>query len=72
MHYPTKQQTVILSALPLALLVIGLVLMVKMYPLHINSNAGFGPDPSYQYLFSGVSGGLTTLDSISRKISESH
>ncbi len=54
MHHPTKQQTVILSALPLALLMIGLVLMAKMYPLHINSNAGFGPDPAYQYLFSAV------------------
>ena len=42
------------AALPLVLLLIGVVLMANMYPLHINSNAGFGADPSYQYLFAGV------------------
>jgi hypothetical protein len=54
MFYSTKQQTVILATLPLALLLIGVVLIASMYPLHINSNAGFGPDPAYQYLFAGV------------------
>ena len=54
MHHHTKLPTVTLAALPLTLLLVGVVLMTNMYPLHLNSNAGFGPDPSYQYLFSGV------------------
>ena len=54
MFYPSKQQTVILATLPLALLLVGVVLIANMYPLHVNSNAGFGADPAYQYLFAGV------------------
>ena len=54
MFHQTKQQTIIFAALPLVLCLIGIVLIANMYPLHINSNAGFGADPSYQYLFAGV------------------
>ncbi|PRY98679.1 uncharacterized protein DUF2029 [Jezberella montanilacus] len=32
----------------------GLLLLSKMYPLHINSHTAHGQDPAYQYLFAGI------------------
>ena len=32
----------------------GIFLMLRMYPIHLNSNMVYGQDPAYQYLFAGV------------------
>ena len=32
----------------------GILLMLRMYPIHLNSNILYGQDPAYQYLFAGV------------------
>ena len=32
----------------------GVLLIGKMYPIHLNSNIAYGQDPAYQYLFAGI------------------
>ena len=49
-----KGSRVRLCIVPALIGLVGLILMSRMYPIHINSNIGFGQDPAYQYLFAAV------------------
>ena len=46
--------TLVLSTVPVLVVLVGVVLLFKMYPIHINSGTGFGQDPAYQYLFAAI------------------
>lgn len=35
-------------------LLAGILLIYKMYPIHLHSGIGYGQDPAYQYLFAGI------------------
>ena len=54
MSTPDKFSKWMLVIGPATVVLTGLALIHDLYPLHINSHTGFGQDPAYQYLFSGV------------------
>lgn len=54
MSFDHKITKISLFILPTLVCAAGLALILRMYPLHINSHTGFGQDPAYQYLFAGV------------------
>lgn len=44
----------VLGIPPFLVILAGVILLFHMYPIHVNSNIGWGQDPAYQYLFAGL------------------
>jgi hypothetical protein len=52
--HDNMRSTLYFSLVPMAIILIGIVLIQDMYPIYIQSNTSFGQDPAYQYLFAGL------------------
>ena len=47
-------EAIALCTVPFAILIVGVMLSIPMYPIHLNSGFGFGPDAAYVYLFAAL------------------